>query len=202
MFPRIIKPDVCNEIVKEFSSENLKQGSVSTQNNPHKGYHVPDIRKTSVCFIPTDQSSEANKLCWSFLKEANRIMFNYDLIYFQKIQFAEYKMGDFFDWHIDSRSQNELNKTRKLSLSMMLTDPDTFEGGKFEFYNGGKSLEVQKNKDDFKETNGVTMDQYENDLKAQGTVVVFDSRDWHRVTPITKGIRHSLVCWATGPDFK
>ena len=39
------------------------------------------------------------------------------------------------------------------------------------------------------------------EVKEQGTVIVFDSRDWHRVTPVTKGVRYSLVCWTVGPRF-
>ena len=38
-------------------------------------------------------------------------------------------------------------------------------------------------------------------LLIQGSVIVFDSRDWHRVTPITKGIRYSIVCWTKGPNL-
>ena len=39
------------------------------------------------------------------------------------------------------------------------------------------------------------------DIRAQGSVIVFDSRDWHRVTPVTKGTRYSIVCWSVGPNF-
>ena len=38
-------------------------------------------------------------------------------------------------------------------------------------------------------------------IKSVGTVIVFDSRDWHRVTPVTKGVRYSIVCWTVGPNF-
>jgi PKHD-type hydroxylase len=48
----------------------------------------------------------------------------------------------------------------------------------------------------------ITAEQITNDIKSQGSVVVFDSRDWHRVTPVTKGVRHSIVCWTVGPNFK
>ena len=39
------------------------------------------------------------------------------------------------------------------------------------------------------------------DIRDQGSVVVFDSRDFHRVTPVTKGTRYSIVCWTVGPNF-
>ena len=168
LFPRIIKPEVCNKIVKDFIAEDLKPATVSVALRDD-----PTVRKTSVYFIPTKLSSKANEIAWHFLKEANKQMFDYDLTYFQSVQFSEYSVGGFYDWHIDVASKNKPNKTRKLSLSLMLTDPDTFDGK-----------------------------QVKNDLKAQGTIVVFDSRDFHRVTPMVDGTRHSIVCWATGSPFR
>ena len=188
LFPRIIKPEVCNKIVKDFMAEDLKPALVGVAPRDN-----PSIRKTSVYFIPTKLSSKANEIAWHFLKEANKQMFDYDLTYFQSVQFSEYSVGGFYDWHIDVASKNKPNKTRKLSLSLMLTDPDTFEGGELQFYNGGRPFAEQGDE------NGK---QVKNDLKAQGTIVVFDSRDFHRVTPMVDGTRHSIVCWATGAAFR
>ena len=188
LFPRIIKPEVCNKIVKDFMAEDLKPALVGVAPRDN-----PSIRKTSVYFIPTKLSSKANEIAWHFLKEGNKQMFKYDLTYFQPIQFAEYSVGSFYDWHMDTHYDNEPNKTRKLSLSLMLTDPDTFEGGELQFYNGGRPFAEQGDE------NGK---QVKNDLKAQGTIVVFDSRDFHRVTPMVDGTRHSIVCWATGSPFR
>jgi hypothetical protein len=44
-------------------------------------------------------------------------------------------------------------------------------------------------------------EQIVKDIRDQGSVIVFDSRDWHRVTPCTKGTRYSIVCWTVGPNF-
>jgi len=35
-----------------------------------------------------------------------------------------------------------------------------------------------------------------------GSVIIFPSFVWHRVKPVTKGIRHSLVCWNLGYPFR
>ena len=43
--------------------------------------------------------------------------------------------------------------------------------------------------------------QIQQDIRDQGAVIVFDSRDFHRVTPCTKGTRYSIVCWTVGPNF-
>ena len=121
------------------------------------------------------------------------MQFHYDLTFFQAIQFAEYQDGGFYDWHQDASGIDPNNEIRKLSLSLILSDPDTFEGGELQFFNGGRPMEDQEN---------ITARQLQQDLQAQGTIVVFDSRDYHRVTPVTKGVRHSIVCWTVGPNFK
>ena len=192
LFPRVVKQDVCEEIIKDCMSRNLE---IATIINPDhsSSRDDPNIRKTSIYFVPTDRNNKANEIAWHFLKEANKQMFHYDLTYFQSIQFSVYKDGGFFDWHTDSYHQDQPNKTRKLSLSLVLSNPNTFEGGKLEFYNGGRSWE---------EKGDATGEQIKIDLESQGTIVVFDSRDYHRVTPVTKGIRYSVVCWATGASFR
>ena len=190
VFPRAVDPDVCEQIVKDCKQNILNKASIYGYDK--KGRDDPEVRKTSIHFIK-DKDNNINELAWHFLREANKIQFNYDLEYFQAIQFAEYKDGGFYGWHQDASGIDPNNETRKLSLTLALSSPDTFEGGELQFYNGGRPME---DKDE------ITVEQVTNDIKSQGTVIVFDSHDWHRVTPVTKGVRHSIVCWTVGPNFK
>ena len=190
VFPRAVAPDVCEQIVKDCKQNILNIASI--YGNDKKGRDDPEVRKTSIHFIK-DKDNEVNKLAWHFLREANKIQFNYDLEYFQAIQFGEYKDGGFYGWHQDASGIDPNNETRKLSLTLALSDPDTFEGGELQFYNGGRPME---------DSDEITVEQVTNDIKSQGTVIVFDSRDFHRVTPVVKGTRHSIVCWCCGPNFK
>lgn len=186
MFPRVVLPDVCEQIVADCKQNTLKKSLIWSVFGL-ESKDDPSIRKSSICYIK-DENNKAFKLAWHFLREANKTQFNYDLTSFHAPQFSEYKDGGFYDWHQDSSAIDPCNETRKLSLSLMLSNPDTFEGGKLQFYNGGRP-----NKD---------VEQIEQDIQAQGTIVVFDARDFHRVTPVTKGVRHSIVCWTMGPNFK
>ena len=190
VFPRAVKPDVCDQIVADCKQNILKKASILGANK--KGRDDPEIRKTSVDFI-TDKDNKINELAWHFLREANKIQFNYELTFFQPIQFAEYKDGGFYGWHQDANGIDPENETRKLSLSLILSDPDTFQGGELQFYNGGRPIE---------DMGKITGEQVQQDIQAQGSVICFDSRDYHRVTPVTKGVRHSIVCWTVGPNFK
>ena len=63
-----------------------------------------------------------------------------------------------------------------------MTDKNDYEGGDFEFRDG-------KNVDLF-------------NAKERGTIIVFPSLLYHRITPLTKGNRYSIVGWVVGPRWK
>ena len=196
VFPKAVRPEICDGIIRDCKENILEEASVyeyagagaATQSLSND----PDLRKTSVNFI-RDEDNKANKLAWHFLREANKRVFNYDLNYFQEVQFAEYQEGDFFDWHQDATGPDENNELRKLSLTLVLSDPDTYEGGELQFFNGGRPM---------KDMGNISGEQVAKDIKAKGSVIVFDSSDWHRVTPLVEGTRHSIVCWTVGDNFK
>ena len=192
IFPRVITPEGCDEIVKDLLTHQLQTAKVETYNGVSRDN--PDIRKTSIYYIPTNIKSKASDIARYFLKQANNEHFHYDLELFEGVQFAEYKDGGFYDWHQDSSTQDSKTKLRKLSLTFVLSDPNNFEGGELQFWNGTKPMLDYLSKEEQKQT--------KDDMQAQGTIIIFDSRDWHRVTPVTKGVRHSIVCWSTGVPFK
>jgi PKHD-type hydroxylase len=85
-----------------------------------------------------------------------------------------------YDAHIDSSANTQC--PRKLSIVLQLTDPAEYEGGELQIINDSRSpLAVQK---------------------ARGLVAAFPSFALHKVTPVTKGIRKTIVIWITGPAFR
>jgi PKHD-type hydroxylase len=40
------------------------------------------------------------------------------------------------------------------------------------------------------------------EIRERGSIVVFPSHVWHRVKPVTKGTRYSLVIWNLGYPFR
>ena len=197
IFPRAIPQKDCDKYLK-YCLKNSNWEDASTiakgytdvtfdENKKSQNFNY-EMRKSDVSFI-IDKDNFMNELVWGFIREANKQFFNYNLDYFQAIQFARYQNGGHYDWHQDANGDPQLGpESRKLSLTMSLTDHTTYDGGYLEFYNGDKPLEHE-------EHNVV------KDVKDQGSVIVFDSRDWHRVTPVTKGVRYSIVCWTVGPNF-
>jgi PKHD-type hydroxylase len=96
------------------------------------------------------------------------------------IQYTEYyEDGGHYEWHMDVGDYPQNN--RKISLTIQLSDPNDYEGGDLEFWLG-------------KEPNKAP--------REQAFAVLFPSYLMHRVTPITKGVRKSLVLWVGGDTFR
>jgi PKHD-type hydroxylase len=199
VFPKAVKLSVCDDIVRECLRNELEKATVidfnkdvGTEYFSHKNSRDDaSVRKTSLYFI-RDKNSIAIEIVRHYMLKANEQFFNYDIKYMQAPQFGVYEDGGFYGWHQDTIGAG-VGEARKLSLSLVLSDPDDFEGGEFQFYNGGRQLPS---------IGGVSGQQVMNDMKAKGSIFVFDSRDWHTVTPVTKGTRYSVVCWSMGPNFK
>ena len=77
--------------------------------------------------------------------------------------------------------------TGKLSVTVSLSDPKDYKGG---------LLEIDSRRMDRKNSKLVVKEGL-----PQGSIIVFPSYMWHRVTPVTKGTRYSLVIWNLGFRF-
>jgi PKHD-type hydroxylase len=111
----------------------------------------------------------------------NAMAYRFDLTGFsERIQYSVYhgSEGGHYDWHVD---QGPLVTRRKLSLTLQLTDPATYQGGDLQFMAGART---------------------EGAPRERGMLIAFPSYGVHRVTPVTAGTRKSLVIWVTGPQFR
>ena len=144
------------------------------------GVVAKDTRRSKVYWLPkTDEFVDIYKMLFDFLAKCNNEFYQFKLSEItEHIQYTVYSSEDqgFYDWHIDMGP----NKARrKLSLVCQLSDPSEYEGGELQI-NAGRVLAPEKEK---------------------GTVIIFPSYLLHRVTPVTKGVRRSLVLWIEGPAF-
>tara|TARA_R110002051_G_scaffold287925_1_gene350681 strand:+ start:392 stop:949 length:558 start_codon:yes stop_codon:yes gene_type:complete len=177
---KIIPKADCDSIINDCSLGKEIIAKVGDGVNGFVASH--EDRKTNIRWC--DSGKLITKLIYGFIHEANDKFFHYDITDHEQIQFGEYSVGDYYKYHQDTIfvSGEEVFPSRKLSVSVLLSDTKDFEGGELALYNGDR--EPLK------------------PLKGQGSVVVFDSRDFHTVLPVTSGVRYSLVMWATGPVFK
>jgi PKHD-type hydroxylase len=122
--------------------------------------------------------------------------FNWD--WSESCQFTKYKLNQYYDWHVDAwnsayENKNDLNsygKIRKLSVTCSLSNPKDYEGGELEFSIPNKEPKEEEKIYTCKE------------ILPKGSIVVFPSFVWHRVKPVTKGTRYSLVVWNLGYPYK
>ena len=124
-------------------------------------------------------------ILWKHAVLANRNSFGFDITDIFDIQYTTYKAEEQGQYgpHIDTFWANPTAFDRKLSIIIQLTDPSEYEGGNFVFEPG------------YSQPDPI-------DLKKKGTILVFPSFLGHQVTPITSGVRKSLVTWVEGPKFR
>ena len=136
-----------------------------------------------------------------YVHRANKLAgWNYQWDRSESCQFTKYKLNQYYDWHNDgwAKPYNKPGtlshgKIRKLSLTCQLTDGSEYEGGEleFDFRNYDPNM-----RDESKHVKQVKQ------ILPKGSIVVFPSFVWHRVKPVTKGTRYSLVMWSLGYPFK
>ncbi len=147
-----------------------------------EGLNNPELRKSKVSLLQPDNPAHSafiHKLAQLAI-QINHQRYHFDLSgIYEPLQIAEYTEGDFFDWHSDFG--NGQASTRKLSLSVQLSEPDTYTGGDLQFKVNTNQINAPRSK---------------------GSVIIFPSFIQHRVTPVLTGSRKSLVAWITGPHFK
>ena len=112
---------------------------------------------------------------------------------YESVQFTEYQPKGHYNWHNDSMKNpmNLKNMQRKLSVSLQLSKPEDYDGGDLKFNLRGLDSHIEDN-----------IMSPPPEFKQQGSVVIFPSFLWHKVEPITRGTRYSLVVWALGENWK
>ena len=124
-----------------------------------------------------------------YIGNANRRNWEYDLNMLESIQISVYLGkdqgggdGGHYNWHSDYGTSSRGDFTRKLSASILVTDPSEYEGGDliFKDYHNREVIAP----------------------KAKGSIIVFDSRIPHKVKKVTRGRRVSLVTWMYGPKLR
>jgi PKHD-type hydroxylase len=141
-----------------------------------------DIRITNTAWIrPSPDTKWIYDRMQAVIRTLNNKVWQFDISGFSEdFQYAVYQgsEGGHYDWHVD---QADVSKVRKLSLSLQLTDPSQYDGCDLQ-------LRAAKN--------------IHSAPRTRGTLIAFPSYVLHRVTPITRGVRKSVVVWTTGPKFR
>lgn len=184
VFRNELDDKTCKKIIN-LGKNKWSTASIGTDANINYKDRIDlKIRKTDIAWSDDEW---LYKICWGYLHEANRNSnWNFEVSASEMMQITKYKKDGHYNFHYDSngftkfeRPNNKFinGKTRKLSMSIVLNDD--YEGGEFEFFDNPNLIKEKK-----------------------GTIIVFPSYLVHRVKPVTKGTRYSLVVWFCGEPFK
>lgn len=162
---------------------NLQAGCIGGSNSD--GQVNPSVRASQITWIgmKPELAHIWEKLAVA-VAEVNSRFFHFDLTGFHEPMqlgiYTEQQQGH-YDWHIDA-SMTDRHAPRKLSLAMLLSDPSEFEGGEFQVKTCNDEVQTLECK--------------------KGRTWFFPAYTLHRVAPVTKGVRRSLVLWVGGPAFR
>ena len=177
----IFTPEHCQDIINMGHQQKAQNAKVGHREDKGGKYDTK-MRITTISWIPFKAMPEMYKIIEHSMLQANRNHFGYDGVQItESAQFTEYPKGGFYDWHMDAEVHCRFEPpVRKVSMTILLSDPSEFVGGDLEFMTeGNKPPQL-----------------------LQGQAVFFNSLLRHRVAKIKKGIRRSLVMWFGGPPFK
>ena len=199
-FKSVVPPRICDDIIKHGLSKSERMARTG-------GYGDKELTRDQIKDMKRKRNSD---LVWMndrwiynelqpYVHLANKKAgWNFNWERSESCQFTKYKLNQYYDWHCDSGSMpyekgNDKGMIRKLSMTCQLTDGSEYEGGELEF--------------DFRQYDPHMRDESKHLQKAKeilpkGSIIVFPSFVWHRVKPVTKGTRYSLVMWSTGYPYK
>jgi PKHD-type hydroxylase len=177
----IFTPQQCQDIINKGHSLKTQNATVKAK-DVEGGTYDTKMRITTISWIPFKEMPEMYKIIDRSMKQVNGNHFGYEGMQITEVaQFTEYPKGGFYDWHMDADVNCQFEPpVRKISMTILLSPQNEFEGGDLEFMTKGNAPPQL----------------------LQGQAIFFCSFLRHRVAKVKKGVRRSLVMWFGGPPFK
>lgn len=205
---------------KDSKPNSMPQGELSKYEISESGVENVDtyVRDSKVAWLKEQWIYD---LVMPWVADANkRAGWNWQLETAEHFQFTVYNPSGFYSWHKDGGSDNParykryiygvsdyepvdgnimpmgyttdhhmVGKVRKISTTINLNVPGDYDGGNLKFDFGMHTDKSAR----FHEC---------EEIRPQGSLIVFPSFLPHCVTPVTRGTRYSLVLWSLGDPFK
>ena len=177
----IFTPKQCEMIIAAGRAEPKQNAGVGNKKGIKGGKVDTKTRTSHISWIPFKKMVDMYKDIERTMKTTNGNHFGFDGMQITELaQYTEYPEGGFYEWHVDNDVNFEHEPpVRKISMTCLLSPESEFEGGDLELTKPGNVAKLK-----------------------QGHAIFFASFINHRVTPVIKGNRKSLVMWFGGPSFK
>jgi len=185
-FENVLSKKFCDEVIAFGNQQEQKLASVGNGKDRESAVNL-NIRDSKVSWL---NDTWIHKEITPYIKIANENAgWNYQWDSQESMQFTRYASKQYYDWHKDEWEEiyNKSNKVRKLSVTCALNNGDEYKGGNLEF----------QFRDKVKLENAFC-----NLTRTRGSLIVFPSYVYHRVTPVLSGTRYSLVIWTLGEPWK
>ena len=180
----VLTPHQCDELIGIGQNEPKIGATIGTDKSTKLD---EEYRSSIISWIPFDKALPIYQVIKQWMEITNNNYFGFDTMHLsEQGQYAEYHKDGFYNWHMDSNVEMaNMPTVRKISMTLLLNDFEDFEGGDLELF-CGETLDSEKNKFNMK----------------RGHAVFFASFLLHRVMPIIKGNRKSLVMWFGGSPLR
>ena len=177
----VFTPEQCKMIIEAGRAEPRNDAGVGNEKGTKGGHVDTNTRTSHISWIPFSKMADMYKDINKIMQATNRNHFGFDGMTINEMaQYTEYPEGGFYEWHVDNDVNMQYEPpVRKISMTLLLSPESEFEGGDLELMAEGKVAKIK-----------------------QGHAVFFASFIRHRVKPVTRGRRQSLVMWFGGTPFK
>ena len=201
-FQSVIPERICDDIVrygKQRADQMALTGGLGSNPKKLNQQQIKNLKKKRDSNVVWMNDRSIYNEIHPYVYRANQNAgWNFQWDWAESCQFTKYNKGQYYDWHCDGWDKpyqrpgdDPANgRVRKLSVTVSLSDPKEYTGGELEFdfrnYDPDKKRHIKKCKE----------------ILPKGSLVVFPGFVWHRVCPVKKGSRHSLVIWNLGWPYK
>jgi len=182
----VFSPDECDRIIGRRAALGFDAARIPVRRyclaptGPERAYEVDRaVRATErTHLLPGRERAWIFDRLAAIVEAANARTWNFRLSFMEPLQLLAYPVGGHFQWHSDLGDRG-LSSLRKVSATVLLSDPASYEGGDLQLFKGGEELAPGR---------------------GHGKAVLFPSYQNHRVTPVTRGTRYVLILWTLGKN--
>lgn len=186
-FKNYLDQNTCKKIIQDVQLLPVQEAHVGVG----EGKEAIDnsVRRTKIRFINKGdwKFQYIFDIFWKTAIQANDDFFQFNISRLNFIQFAEYNSNELAEYkphHDVFWLNNDAFYHRKLSGMIQLSNEQDYDGGNFEIVDASVQSRPPA-----------------ADIRQQGTILYLPSFMMHQVTPVTRGIRYSLVAWFEGKKW-
>jgi len=191
----LLSPDECTEVLAQLEHGQLDQdgdggaddgwNEMQVLSSPPDAVHagtqrsvaMPTVRRGRQRDVPGGNSGLLATRITDQVFDVNRRIYDFRLVGVEHPMQLLWYGAESADGYLAHMDIGPVTSLRKLSFSLLLSDPATFDGGDLSF---GSPFPL---------------------ARTQGTLTIFPSFLQHAVTPVTRGDRYVIVGFAVGPSF-